>query len=321
MKNIHVLSTDKPSRLFKSELINSFGFQSENKIVPNNRLINQNIYITSDEEIKEGDWVVENHTFKREPYVGKCFYPKNDGTVTDEILKRDLLSVKYEGHYETLAQKHNCKKIILTTDPDLIKDGVQAIDDEFLEWFINNPTRENIDILKCPIEGLYTIDLRKEKHKQYPIGGYAPGNYYCTCASCKTMFQGDKRAVQCEPCAIEMKHKQENCEYIHEVGCIKDICTCNTGLKQETLEEAAERILFENTKNTEIKYRGGRNMVIKSMLDIAKWQSEQMYSEEDMISFVTWLSDLSFDLQHFNEKGLKPFNELFPIWFKQFKKK
>jgi len=496
MKNIHVLSTDKPSRLFKSELINSFGFQSENKIVPNNRLINQNIYITSDEEIKEGDWVVENHTFKREPYVGKCFYPKNDGTVTDEILKRDLLSVKYEGHYETLAQKHNCKKIILTTDPDLIKDGVQAIDDkflewfvknpscelvevnlqhqyhsskefyhdadfvncdkvqyesikseiptcllrilykiiipqeepnpcknihvlttdkpsklqlsetntyylidekgyygtskpqyiyitsdeeikegdwyfsefhktplkcchinharglnllknlpenrgkiilttdpdlikdgvqaiddEFLQWFINNPTQENIDILKCPIEGLYTIDLRKEKHKQYPIGGYAPGNYYCTCASCKTMFQGDKRAVQCEPCAIEMKHKQENCEYIHEVGCIKDICTCNTGPKQETLEEAAERILFENTKNTEIKYRGGRNMVIKSMLDIAKWQAERMYSEEDMISFVTWLSDLSFDLQHFNKKGLKPFNELFPIWFKQYKKK
>ena len=53
----------------------------------------------------------------------------------------------------------------------------------------------------------------------------------------------------------------------------------------------------------------------------AKWQAEQMYSEEDMISFVTWLSDLSFDLQHFNKKGLKPFNELFPIWFKQYKNK
>jgi len=29
----------------------------------------------------------------------------------------------------------SCKKIILTTDQDLIKDGVQSIDDEFLEWF------------------------------------------------------------------------------------------------------------------------------------------------------------------------------------------
>jgi hypothetical protein len=58
--------------------------------------------------------------------------------------------------------------------------------------------------------------------------------------------------------------------------------------KQEKLEEAAERILFENTKNVEIRYRGGRDSVIKSMLDIAKWQQEQennKYSEEDMIAF------------------------------------
>jgi hypothetical protein len=36
------------------------------------------------------------------------------------------------------------KKIILTTDQDLIKDGVQAIDDEFLEWFVSNPSCEYI---------------------------------------------------------------------------------------------------------------------------------------------------------------------------------
>jgi hypothetical protein len=39
----------------------------------------------------------------------------------------------------------------------------------------------------------------------YPIGGYAPGNYICTCATCKTNFKGDKRAVQCEPCALAGK--------------------------------------------------------------------------------------------------------------------
>jgi len=31
--------------------------------------------------------------------------------------------------------------------------------------------------------------------------------------------------------------KQEICEHIKEYGCIKDICTCNTGPKQETLRE------------------------------------------------------------------------------------
>jgi hypothetical protein len=33
----------------------------------------------------------------------------------------------------------------LATDQDLNKDGVQAIDDEFLEWFVKNPSCENIE--------------------------------------------------------------------------------------------------------------------------------------------------------------------------------
>ncbi len=36
----------------------------------------------------------------------------------------------------------------------------------------------------------------------YPIGGYAPGNYNCQCTTCKAEFTGDKRAVQCEPCGV-----------------------------------------------------------------------------------------------------------------------
>jgi len=43
---------------------------------------------------------------------------------------------------------------------------------------------------------------------KYPIGGYAPGNYMCNCTTCKTQFIGDKRAVQCEPCAVKMVEEQ-----------------------------------------------------------------------------------------------------------------
>jgi hypothetical protein len=39
---------------------------------------------------------------------------------------------------------------------------------------------------------------------KYPIGGFAPGDYMCKCVTCKEQFHGDKRSVQCEPCAIEM---------------------------------------------------------------------------------------------------------------------
>ena len=38
------------------------------------------------------------------------------------------------------------KKIILTTDQDLIKDGVQAIEDEFLQWFVKNPSCEWVEV-------------------------------------------------------------------------------------------------------------------------------------------------------------------------------
>lgn len=41
---------------------------------------------------------------------------------------------------------------------------------------------------------------------KYPIGGYAPGNYQCKCVTCGGGFIGDKRAVQCHPCA---KREQE----------------------------------------------------------------------------------------------------------------
>lgn len=43
--------------------------------------------------------------------------------------------------------------------------------------------------------------------KKYPVGGYAPGNYSCHCATCGNSFRGDKRAVQCEPCAVADKEK------------------------------------------------------------------------------------------------------------------
>lgn len=41
------------------------------------------------------------------------------------------------------------------------------------------------------------------EEKKYPIGGFAPGNYTCKCCICKQEFQGDKRAVQCESCAVK----------------------------------------------------------------------------------------------------------------------
>jgi len=120
MKNIHLLPTDKPSRLLitipKGNLLLS------KSITSGSHWENQHIYITSDEEIKVGDWFILNFGLE----------------------KPELLITTKEN---IVAIKDNCHKIILTTDSNLIKDGVQAIDDEFLEWFVKNPSCEFVKIV------------------------------------------------------------------------------------------------------------------------------------------------------------------------------
>jgi len=59
MKNIHIIPTDKPSKLYKH---NKLGFKLlapvEHEIGAYNGS-NQNIYITSNDKIKEGDWLFD----------------------------------------------------------------------------------------------------------------------------------------------------------------------------------------------------------------------------------------------------------------------
>jgi hypothetical protein len=129
MKNLHLIPTDKPSRLYKRNHDNSFGFSTD--YFPNiGDTLNQNIYITSDEEVKEGDYFL---------YDGTKIRYKSNGT---EYHGRDLCHISGNHRYPVSESK----KIILTTDQDLIKNGVQAIDDEFLEWFIKNPNCEEVGI-------------------------------------------------------------------------------------------------------------------------------------------------------------------------------
>jgi hypothetical protein len=135
MKNIHVLPTDKPSRLYldsKNNIcITDIAMKSGNK---------QNIYITNDEEIKEEDYALNSYY--------KEFLKCNESN-----------RISIQEHWQ---------KIILTTDQDLIKDGVQAIDDEFLEWFVKNPSceRVEVDIFPKNTNKLYGIIIPQEEPKQ-----------------------------------------------------------------------------------------------------------------------------------------------------------
>ena len=74
-------------------------------------------YYVSDDKIDSDNlWVIS----KRNNCLGKTFYPKNDGTVSDETIKELLLSVNYKGHYETtVGGGHDCNLIIATNNPSI----------------------------------------------------------------------------------------------------------------------------------------------------------------------------------------------------------
>jgi hypothetical protein len=156
MKNIHVLPTEKPSRL---QLQMNGKYHLENGQTISLKKY-QNIYITSDEEIKGGDYFYQDF----DSIIHKCY------KLTDNYVIADKPSD---------YPKKICKKIILTTDQDLIKDGVQDIDDEFLEWFVKNPSCELVETKLVEFEvdmGLgdscieyssyYKIIIPKEEPKQ-----------------------------------------------------------------------------------------------------------------------------------------------------------
>jgi hypothetical protein len=255
MKNIHVLPTDKPSRLYKT---GNF-LLLDSKAMPNNTLetMNQHIYITSDEEIKDRNCWVTNGV---------------------EIFKPSDLpeySLEYANRY--------WEKIILTTDPDLIKDGVQPIDDEFLEWFVKNPSCESVEVEKY--HGINT--------------SIAEVNYIAGDGSLNWQGKNDLRDYKIiipkeEPKQTAQEYEQQGMEkYAHE-------------FKQETLEEAAERLYPNGCDGTDRSAEIYRRILIEG----AKLQAERMYSEEDLLSaFEAGMMFIGEDKGSFRE------------WFEEFKKK
>jgi hypothetical protein len=120
-KNLHLIQTDKPSRLIYNDA-NQLCYQSNKSYKNDRKWMHRkkfNIYITSDEEIKDGDW-----------YIHK--------------------QINYLRVSNSTAIPMDAKKIILTDNKDLIKDGVQPIPDEFLQWFVKNPCCEEVEI-KCEL--------------------------------------------------------------------------------------------------------------------------------------------------------------------------
>jgi hypothetical protein len=107
-----------------------------------------NLFITSDEENKEEDW---------------CLHPTT------------LNVYKHHRKYNNLTK--DWKKIILTTDEKLIADGVQRIPSYFIEWFVDNPKCEEVEVEKGGIlyDYKYKIIMTKAETIEEAAEKYVEG--------------------------------------------------------------------------------------------------------------------------------------------------
>jgi hypothetical protein len=156
MKNIHVLPTEKGTgSLAKSPNTKYYVVSDHNRGISDH--IDYNIYITNLEKTKLGEWVIYTKGIKIH-----CKKLDNKEDV-------ELANIENSG----------VLKIILTTDQNLIKDGVRAIDDKFLEWFVKNPNCEYVVVKKFATSKMliespstkvhymgYKIIIPKEEPKQ-----------------------------------------------------------------------------------------------------------------------------------------------------------
>lgn len=326
MKNIHIIPTDKPSQVF---ITKSKGFGYDNQMLENNELDcqNQNIYITSDEEIKEG-----------QNYIGDGFNGKN----------------KFKWHKSQVELYPNIKKdiIILTTDQDLIKDGVQSISNEFLEWFVKNTNCKEVEIesyVNGNIERFYDIIIPKEESKtsekwqeQYPNlkvldpDGWDRKNYQYSWFEEKITFNEYNKRRSLSTCrGLILKDKlpfpklvEEQAEYYKNIKLVEKEILPESIWNEEKIEGVKNVIIKHQQENHEeaaksyaINQPLNKTSHLMGFMKGAKWQLERSYSEEDMIK--AWEDGRNGETKTI---GSYPFyktifkNKTFKEWFKQFNK-
>jgi hypothetical protein len=108
MKNVFLKETNQESELYHNTHANVYGY-SKNVLSMGGWVVNQFIYITNDEKIKEGDYIFETDI--------------NIVNTADKDYSRNEFDFK----------------IVLTNDPALIEDGVQEVSSSFLSFFAENP--------------------------------------------------------------------------------------------------------------------------------------------------------------------------------------
>lgn len=224
MKNIYILPTDQPSRLHHY----MFGCWSLSK-EPLNWRTASHIYITSDEEISTDDYYI--------CLINNDFYKADH----EDLLDKD--------------RKH-WKKIVLTTDPTLIEKGIQKIPNKFLEWFIENPTCEYVEVIN---DG----------------PGFPADIYWINYLQIELDFSEVTQDKQTLLTAYNTAGLSYSSILGNVTSGIEPIRSNEHLTKTESLEEAAKNYGRQNASGYFVEQKS------IAFTDGANWQAKQMYSKKD----------------------------------------
>ena len=215
-------------------------------------------------------------------------------SINEDINENDYIITKdgrlVQVSYLLSKDVQNGHKVILTTNNLLINDGVQPIEDYFLEWFVKNPSCEEVEVgygwirlTETNNEGYWIsipdnkLELKIEELKQEYVK--------CTCAN-----------------SLEYSNCGKKCERILD----------EQEPKQETIEETyLNQLIDEANKEFTLDRKLAKDVAVK----YANWQAERMYSEEDVKSFGQFCADYNYKCF-----GKKTQEEMLQIWSEQFKK-
>jgi len=234
MKNIHTLQKNVLNQLG----VDHYG-KTPTQIKIEEYLINKNIYITSNEEIKKNDWYIADNKLYR-------------------------ASVDHNPELYT----YGCKKIILTTDQDLIKDGVQTIGDGFLEWFVKNPGCDEVEVKKDVTDWVmhgYKIIIPQETLEEEHVD----------------ILEVGQIPVKKER---EIVFELNNNETLEDINTIYHQTSYGNLIKELTEHEALEKAAYKlfSTMPSEISTSTAKNKA----MELARWQAARLYDVEEVYSIV-----------------------------------
>lgn len=160
--NIFLYPTNEPSQLYSIIGSNDLGKTTNDPYYTENMgggTQNQYVVVISNDPIKVGDWTLMFDS------VGNLFLGHEP---------QQYLGIEHGHHLND-----GLRKIVLSNDPKLTSTGVQPINEEFLEWLVNNPTCKFIETDRN-LNGKYYYKtfIPKEEHNPFELPKALPDDVF-----------------------------------------------------------------------------------------------------------------------------------------------